>query len=188
MGSYARALLRIDAKNEQFRELKQLRKAQSRRGRQERRKGIARTIGRVAGAAFLGPAGLFVGDALSALTDFVDRSENFKVSKGKFNMSESTELNRQLSRFDRASNISNVTNLATTAVQAFTLGGGATALKESFGSGGGASEAFDILSNKDYWTKFGGPNGSSSLWDYFKNRNRSAIGDTVKLGSGQWTV
>ena len=86
--------------------------------------------GSLLGGLFGGPLGMVVGKGIGSFgADQFDDSEKYKVSTeaGRFGRSQKHELeniNRQLSDADRASDAMKWKDLGTTALSAFTLGGG----------------------------------------------------------------
>lgn len=169
MGTYEQALLRKDVTNERLSEESELRDAERAREKQSRNQKIWGMIGSIVGGLVGGPAGSFAGKQIGKFgADFLDDAEKTKVSGGKFNMSQSDEVNKQLKDYDKAENIGNVVGIATDAIGAFVMGGGAEAIKggESVGS---------ALTNKDYWTKFGGD--TPNMYEFFKG---AEDGSTIK--------
>ena len=144
--AFTGALLDVDSRREVLRERRELEKAERAREKEEGRKKLIGAIGGLVGSAF-GPIGSFIGSAGGELiTDALGKSEQKKVSGGKFNRSEAGEINRALSDYDRESNIANALNIGTKALTSFMMAGGVEGLKETLEGGG---------SLKDFATTWG---------------------------------
>ncbi len=168
MGAFENALLIRDVRYDDYVKTKQLESAKKARKNEEKIKSLLKGVGKVIGGTLFGPAGMFLGDALSIGADFLMKSENKKVGNGKFNMDIAKDLNRQLENYDRSVNVGNVLGIAETGLQAFGASGGMRAL--------GDKEGFGAILNKDYWTKWDGGKGGlvnfvnsgGKVSDYFK--------------------
>ena len=169
MATYEQALLAKDVKTEELKEQRELERAERAREKGSMFQKVASTVGGVIGGVVGGPAGYVAGSTIGNLgADFLDKSEKKKVSKGKFNMSESNRLNKQLRDFDKMSNVGNVVKIGTDIISGFGMGGGFEAIRGGEGIG-------SALTNKDYWTKFGGD--TLNLYDFFKKNPEKKIGD-----------
>ncbi|MBC8549761.1 MAG: hypothetical protein H8D23_08920 [Candidatus Brocadiales bacterium] len=180
MATYAEALLKKDVTTERLSEERELQRAERAREKQSRSQKIWGTIGSIVGLAF-GPAGSFVGKQIGKYgADFFNDAETKKVSEGKFLASQSKEINKQLSQYDKTENISNLVGTGTDLLTTFAMGGGFEAIK------GGESVA-GAVSNPDYWTKFGGD--TPNMYQFFKGADKGAtVGDYfsfLKQGSSE---
>ena len=101
---------------------------------QGERKGLLGMLGTVVGGALLGPVGMVAGQALGKFAGdrgTIDgkQAEDYKVSTetGQFGRSQVSDLkaiNRELTRADKADIWGDVVDLGTTAMAAWTMGGG----------------------------------------------------------------
>ena len=123
---------------EQAKERKQYEKdiaaAERARRIQSERKGLLGMLGTVVGGALLGPVGMIAGQALGKFagdrgTIGGKQAEEYKVSTetGQFGRSQVSDLkaiNRELTKADKADIWRDVVDLGTTAMTAWTMGGG----------------------------------------------------------------
>ena len=123
---------------EQAKERKQYEKdiaaAEKARRIQSERKGLLGMLGTVVGGALLGPVGMIAGQALGKFAGdrgTIDKkqAEDYKVSTetGQFGRSQVSDLkaiNRELTKADKADIWRDVVDLGTTAMTAWTMGGG----------------------------------------------------------------
>jgi len=173
MATYAQALLRKDVTAERLKEERELRRAERAREKQGRSQKIWGTIGSIAGLAF-GPVGSFVGKQIGKYgADIFNDAEKKKVSEGKFLASQSKDINRQLSQYDKAENISNLVGSVTDLASTFAMGGGFEGIK-------GGESITGALTNPDHWTKFGGD--TPNMYQFFKGADKGAtIGDYFNM-------
>jgi|2_EtaG_2_1085320.scaffolds.fasta_scaffold91643_2 hypothetical protein len=138
------------------------------------------------GGALLGPVGLVAGKALGTFgADLAHRSEDVKISTdvGKFGVSQKGQLediNRQLEAADKGQFWKDVADVGTTALTAFTLGGGSltdtstwkdVSMTKFGGTGAGATDTGMGLFNI-------GGKGSQSMWNQWLSKKSVGAGAT----------
>ena len=139
--AYAKARFGVDVANEEIQERRELEEAIRAREKEEGRKALIGTLAKTVGSVAFGPIGGFVGGTIGKLgTDLAMKSEDVKVSGGKFKKYEAGEINRELDDYDKESNISNAIGVATDALTSFMLAGGIEGMKETLEAGGNFGE------------------------------------------------